>query len=461
MQDPSSQDKQDKNDIKGQPHYFQWGLTAFFVIIASVLVFYLLGWIPVFWQVFKHLLRILSPFIYGFVMAYLLMPIFNGIYRHLHPWLQARTKNATRIAKGVCSGLTLLIGIAVVVTLLWMVLPELVKSIFSLLESMDSYLNEISGWVGTLLQGNETLEQNFLQLSQQLSQQIVNWVENIALPQLVELISGAVSTVSVLFDLLIGIIIALYILASKDTFCAQAKKIMYSLCSIDLANRIIKRVNHVHRVFGGFITGKLIDSMLIGMICYFGLRLLMSFGLLTIESSYALLISVIIGVTNIIPFFGPFIGAVPSAILILVVSPLQALYFILFVVILQQFDGNVLGPKILGNSTGLSSFWVMFAILLFGGIFGFAGMAVGVPIFAVLYSALSELVKSLLEKRGLPTDTNEYRGKTRLDPASGVFVDISAEETPPITAKERRAAAAKAHAKKQAAQEKKTEEKKD
>ena len=151
------------------------------------------------------------------------------------------------------------------------------------------------------------------------------------------------------------------------------------------------------------------------------------------------------GVTNIIPFFGPFIGAIPSTILIMVISPVQAVYFVLFILALQQFDGNILGPKILGNSTGLSSFWVMFAILLFGGVFGFVGMAVGVPLFAVLYSAVTELVNSLLNKRGLSEDTNDYRGSKRIDPETKAFVEVQ-QEAPPVSAKERRRAAEKARA---------------
>ena len=265
--------------------------------------------------------------------------------------------------------------------------------------------------------------------------------------------TGVVTTVSVLFDLLIGIIIALYILNSKDTFCAQAKKTLYSVFSIQRANRIIKRVAYIHRVFGGFITGKLIDSLIIGLLCFAGLRILMGFGLMTMDQSYALLISVIIGVTNIIPFFGPFIGAVPSTILIMVISPVQAVYFVLFILALQQFDGNILGPKILGNSTGLSSFWVMFAILVFGGVFGFVGMAVGVPLFAVLYTMATEAVNNLLRKRGLSVDTNAYRGPKRLDPETRAFVEIR-EEAPPVSAKERREAAQKARAQAQKENEK-------
>ena len=162
------------------------------------------------------------------------------------------------------------------------------------------------------------------------------------------------------------------------------------------------RVAHIHRVFGGFITGKLMDSSIIGVLCFVGMRLMISFGWMTMPTSYALLIAVIIGVTNIIPFFGPFIGAIPSTILIMVISPVQALYFVIFVLLLQQFDGNILGPKILGNATGLSSFWVMFAILLFGGVMGFAGMVIGVPLFAVLYSMLTEKINHLLRSAVCP-----------------------------------------------------------
>ncbi|MBS6882948.1 MAG: AI-2E family transporter [Clostridiaceae bacterium] len=450
MQEPT---EHHRTEAQNQPHYFQWGLTAFCVIVSSVLVFYFLGWLPIIWRMIKKLLGILSPFIYGFVMAYLLMPVFNGLYRVLQPKLAQRMKRGTQIAKGLCSILSLLIGLAVVGVLLWMVLPQLIVSVFSLLESMDTYLDEISTWVASLLKDNPVIERNFLQLYEQFSTQVVDWVQNSALPQLVALMTGVVTTVSVLFDLLIGIIIALYILNSKDTFCAQAKKTLYSLFSIQRANRIIKRVAYIHRVFGGFITGKLIDSLIIGLLCFAGLRILMGFGLMTMDQSYALLISVIIGVTNIIPFFGPFIGAVPSTILIMVISPVQAVYFVLFILALQQFDGNILGPKILGNSTGLSSFWVMFAILVFGGVFGFVGMAVGVPLFAVLYTMATEAVNNLLRKRGLSVDTNAYRGSKRLDPETRAFVEIR-EEAPPVSAKERREAAQKARAQAQKENEK-------
>ncbi|WP_283674835.1 AI-2E family transporter [Butyricicoccus sp. Marseille-Q5471] len=439
MRDPFENDSSQHKD--GRSHYFQWGLTAFCVIGACILVAYLLKWLPGIYVLLKKLLKILEPFIYGFVMAYLLLPIFNWLYDKLKPWCVPRFKNGIPIAKGVSSALSLLSGIAVVGGLLWMVIPQLVLSIFSLLDSMDSYLAEISNWVAALLKDNPVIERNFMTLYDQLSDQIIGWVQNIA-PKLVELMTGVMSTVSVLFNIFVGVIIALYILNSKDTFCAQAKKAAYSLMPIPYANRVLSRVNHLHRVLGGFITGKLIDSLIIGLLCFVVLSIMNSLGVFTI-SEYLVLISVIIGVTNIIPFFGPFIGAIPSGLLIAVISPVQALYFALFVLALQQFDGNILGPKILGDSTGLTSFWVMFAILVFGGIFGFVGMAVGVPLFAVLYSILTDRLNNLLKKKGLPISTTAYRGSGRLDPNSHEFVDVQ-DEAHPVSKKERRHAAKEA-----------------
>ena len=450
MEDPN-QEKKSRFDL--QPHYIEWGLTALGVIVACVLVVFVLFRMTMIWGIIKKFFSILSPFIYGFVMAYLLMPVFNMLYRNLQPLMSRKFKNGTRLAKGLCSALTLAFGLAVVGVLLWMVLPQLVTSITSLVDSMDLYMNEISGWVASLLHNNPEIEHSFMRLYDQFSAQIMNWAQNDLLPQLGNMMSGVVTTVNVLMNLLIGVIIALYILNSKDTFCAQAKKMTYSLFAVEKANAIMARVAHIHRVFGGFITGKLMDSSIIGVLCFIGMRLMISFGWMTMPTSYALLIAVIIGVTNIIPFFGPFIGAIPSTILIMVISPVQAVYFVLFILALQQFDGNILGPKILGNSTGLSSFWVMFAILVFGGVFGFVGMAVGVPLFAVLYTMATEAVNNLLRKRGLSVDTNAYRGPKRLDPETRAFVEIR-EEAPPVSAKERREAAQKARAQAQKENEK-------
>ena len=208
----------------------------------------------------------------------------------------------------------------------------------------------------------------------------------------------------VLKDILIGLIVSVYLLARKDTFAAQSKKIIYSLLPTRYGDLVVEEVRSAYRIMSGFINGKLVDSAIIGVICLICCNIL--------RFPYPALVATIIGVTNIVPFFGPFIGAIPCFFLILLVNPLQAVYFALFVLVLQQFDGNILGPKILGDSTGLASFWVLFSILLFGGLFGFAGMVLGVPVFAMLYSILSRLVARGLRQRGLPVETAQYMGKT-------------------------------------------------
>ena len=214
------------------------------------------------------------------------------------------------------------------------------------------------------------------------------WIKTTLLPSMQNILSGAalgvLNVVVVLKNLVIGIIVAVYMLASRKRFVQQGKMVLYSVVKPRWASLITEEVKYADRMFGGFINGKILDSAIIGLLCYIGC--------LIFKFPSALLVSVIIGVTNVIPFFGPFIGAIPATLLILIQNPIKALWFVLFVLVLQQLDGNIIGPKILGNTTGLSSFWVLFAILLFGGLWGFAGMIVGVPLFAVIYDVIKKLV---------------------------------------------------------------------
>ena len=224
---------------------------------------------------------------------------------------------------------------------------------------------------------------------------------------------GVINVFSELFDLLIGVIVSIYVLFSKETFMRQSKKAVYAFLSPHNANLILHFTQKSNEIFGGFIIGKLIDSVIIGVLCFVGLSLL--------KMPYTLLVSVIVGATNVIPFFGPYIGAIPSAILILLEDPVKGIYFIIFILILQQIDGNLIGPKILGNSTGLTAFWVVFAILLGGGLFGFVGMLLGVPTFAVIYYIIQMLVNNRLEKKELPIESDCYDEYSYVDD-SGVYV---------------------------------------
>ena len=218
------------------------------------------------------------------------------------------------------------------------------------------------------------------------------------------------------WNLVIGFIISIYLLASKELFAAQAKKVVYAFVSVKRANRFLSNVRFANKTFGGFFIGKILDSIIIGVICFAVTSIL--------KMPFCVLISVIIGVTNIIPFFGPFLGAIPSTLLILFIDPLQALYFVIFVIILQQVDGNIIGPKILGSSTGLSSFWVIFSITFFGGIWGIVGMIVGVPIFAILFAFMKSLIETRLSARNLSPETKKYLRLLYIDADSSEFVEF-------------------------------------
>ena len=216
------------------------------------------------------------------------------------------------------------------------------------------------------------------------------------------IVSGSVfGLVSFLSDLLVGIIVSIYFLATKETCAAHARKVVCGLFPKEQVYWLLRGAAKVDSIFAGFVRGKLLDSLIIGIICFVGCSIL--------KFPYTPLVSVIVGVTNVIPFFGPFLGAIPSIFLILLDSPLKALYFTLFVLALQQVDGNIIGPKILGDKTGLSSLWVIVAILVGGSFFGIAGMFFGVPILACLTSLCSFLLESRLLRKNLPTRGHAYQ----------------------------------------------------
>lgn len=420
-----------------QNQYFRVAVSAWLVIVMSILCFFTFYKLDTIKEILGQLSSILRPFTFGFVVAYLLLPIFNTLVRKTNPWFSRVVRNpkkAKSFNKLFCSLISVTFFLLIVVALLSMVLPQLAESVMGLLEKLPEYLNRTEEWLTVhLFSNNPILEGNVQQLYASVSSSLMEWANTQLVPQLLEVMRGnfvgsfVSNTISFLKTVLVGFISAVYMLNSKDTFSAQGKKLIYSMFHTDTANVILENIRFVHKVFGGFITGKLLDSLIIGLITFFAMSIL--------QMPYVLLISVIIGVTNIIPFFGPFIGAIPSTLLIILVSPLQGVYFVIFILILQQFDGNILGPKILGDSTGLASFWVMFAILLFGGMFGFAGMVVGVPLFAVIYSAVSGLVNRSLGKKKLSVQTADYITLDHIDAESGEMIPITKDTIAPTAVK--------------------------
>lgn len=392
------------------------GITALCVIAAGLLIFFAFFNFSTIRAVASDVIRILMPFIIGAVIAYLLSPLYNCVVRNTDDWLKRNTKLRSTRGLAKAAGVITSLGTTILVLsgLVALVAPQFVSSLVGIVNSMQSYMDQASLWLETFFGDNPEIASSIEEYMGTISAQIVDWATSSLLPNL-ENISGTMHNVSsvvgvllsglmVLFkvakNLLIGFIVAAYILMGKSGMIAQAKKILYSVFRIPVANAVLKQFRYIHSVFGGFIRAKMVDSFLIGVLCFVGTTLM--------KTPYAVVISVIIGVTNVIPFFGPFIGAVPCICLILLISPIKAIYFVVFIIALQQFDGNILGPKIMSNSTGLSSFYVLLAILLFGGLFGFVGMIIGVPLFAVIYSLIRALVNSRLESNHLSTKTTDY-----------------------------------------------------
>jgi predicted PurR-regulated permease PerM len=272
---------------------------------------------------------------------------------------------------------------------------------------MPVMADNLSKWVTTLLKDNPQLQETANLVLESSSEQLQTWLTNTLVPKAQELIttlsSSVISTFGFLFNFFIGIIVCVYVLNSADKLKRQAKMIVRAITSPKYSDKIFEITYEMDQCFGGFIRGKLLDSLIIGILCFICISFM--------EMPYPVLVSTIVGVTNIIPFFGPFIGAIPGTLLILTVDPMQALYFVIFIFILQQFDGNILGPTILGQSTGLGSIWVLFSILIFGDLFGFVGMVIGVPTFAVIYYLISKYVFKKLKERNMDDVVDDYRSR--------------------------------------------------
>ena len=389
---------------QGFDKYVYLMLAGFGAISLSILFFFFLFRLETVGGYVKAAINTLMPFIIGCVMAYLIYPISQGITLYLDKLTSDRCKKFT-LTVGIFLGL-IIFGVAIYL-LLCMLLPQLVESITSIIVGMPVMADNLSNWVTTLLKDNPQLQETANLVLESSSEQLQTWLTNTLVPKAQELIttlsSSVISTFGFLFNFFIGIIVCVYVLNSVDKLKRQAKMIVRAITSPKYSDKIFEITYEMDQCFGGFIRGKLLDSLIIGILCFICISFM--------EMPYPVLISTIVGVTNIIPFFGPFIGAIPSAILILTVSPIQALYFVIFIFILQQFDGNILGPTILGQSTGIGSIWVLFSILIFGDLFGFVGMIIGVPTFAVIYYLISKYVFKKLAARDMEDVVEDYRSR--------------------------------------------------
>ena len=369
--------------------YLYVGLTIFLALGASILLFFMLDKIGQIQKILSIISDAAKPLIYGAIIAYLLYPtciFFEKQFAKLFKKVKNR-KLANKTSRGLSILLGFIVGISLVGVILYMVIPQIYESIVSIINSIPTYIEKISVFIDNKLSDNADLNKSVHQMLSQYTENITSilqsWSGQIGL--VVKSIGdGVLSIFVVTKNIFIGIIVAIYILADRHKFKLILKRFINLIFKKSAAKAVKDEIKYANNVVLNFISGRILDSTIIGIICY----ILM----LILRLPYPLLIAVLVGVTNIIPFFGPFLGAIPSALLILIVSPIQCLIFVIMIIILQQIDGNIIGPRVVGESIGLSSFWVLFSILIFSGLFGITGMIIGVPVFAIIYDIVKKTV---------------------------------------------------------------------
>ncbi|MBO4458338.1 MAG: AI-2E family transporter [Butyrivibrio sp.] len=405
--------------MKPEKNQITWAVTIFFLSIAIMLAYSTIFNSKSFLSTLSRIVDSLSGIIIGLVIAFLLVPLLDGIETKIlipiykkrgidvSRSIHANEKKRKQVRK-ISVSLTMIIFLLAIYGLFRVIIPQLINSVREIVRNFPIYLDNIDTYTESWYTANVSKDvESIMQqigasaesLSIFLSQKLMPLVPEV--DTIVKVASQSLfSFFNVFLDIIVGIIVAINVLASKEKFSTGGKKLAYALFREEVANEIVGGFRFIGNTFEAFVGGKLVDSLIIGVICYIGC--------VVMKINYPVLISVIVGVTNIIPFFGPYIGGGAGALLLVLISPVKALIFLVFVIILQQFDGNILGPRILGDSTGLSSFWVLFAITFFGGIWGIVGWLVGVPIFAVIYAFVSRLTNILLHKKGLSTRTTDY-----------------------------------------------------
>ena len=390
--------------------YISWGLTALAVVTAALLLSYILNSFAEVKALLISVLNILMPFIVGLVMTFLMAPLYNRLVAGLSRMFRGSKPErkgdvAEKIARFLATAICVFLILVVLTALTAMLIPQLISGVTDMINSMPQNSTSFQSFVHALFHEKyPDYEQLILRAYEQVSARIYEWANREFMPNInkyvLSLTSGVLKILASLKNFFLGLIIMAYGLNMKETLGTQLKRMLYGLFPVNGANCLIEECRFVKKTFSDFIVGKIIDSLIIGIICYICMNFM--------KFPYPLLISVFVGVTNIIPFFGPFIGAIPSALIILMTDPFAVIPFLIFILVLQQFDGNILGPKILGSATGVSSFWVLFSILFFGGLWGIVGMIIGIPTFAVIARLLERFISNRLEKRGCRTELEAY-----------------------------------------------------
>ena len=378
--------------------YFYAGVTLFSTLALCIVLYFTLSRIPDIYAGFKVFISAAMPLIYGAIFAYLLYPVcifFEKVFKKVFSKVKKR-KIANGLTRGISIFLSIAFGIGVVAIILYMVIPQLYESIMKIINSAPTYIDRISHFVDGFLKDNTelrtTVNNAINEYTSDITKLLTNWSSQIG--TVVKSIGDGVLSVAIVTkNIFIGIIVAIYLLADRHQFKIGLKRFIELVFSKKMSRVVKDEVKFANNVVLNFISGRILDSAIIGILCYILMVIL--------RLPFPLLIAVLVGVTNIIPFFGPFIGGIPAGLLILIEDPWKCLVFVIMIVILQQLDGNIIGPRILGDSIGLSSFWVLFSMLIFGGLFGLTGMIAGVPVFAIIYDIIKKIIIKCEKKKAL------------------------------------------------------------
>ena len=387
--------------------YLKIGITGAAILASGILCAFVLFKMRVIIELLKGITGILKPFLYGAVIAYLLAPLCNKIEEKLFQTFPKANRKAKRFICFIAIVISLCVALAIVWMVIMLIIPQVWDSVMKIIDMVPQKITILNNWIEHMLENQPELQAYFEEFANQAESHI-NSLLNVDTIQKVQSIINSLSVqvfgvLGVLKNISLGFLISAYLLGSRKLFGAQAGLILHGVFPDKWAGIIEEEIRYTDKMFNGFLVGKIIDSAIIGLLCFAGLSF-MGF-------EAPAFIGVIIGITNIIPFFGPFIGAIPCGLLLLLENPMHCLYFIIFIFVLQQLDGNVIGPKILGNTTGVSSFWVLFSILLFGGMWGVVGMVIGVPLFAVIYDIIRKLVYRELRKHKRESMITDYEEK--------------------------------------------------
>lgn len=398
--------------IKIRNPYVRQGVMFFIVGVCLILAYYGVNHISVLGDGIHRINDILMPFYLGIIMAFLLTPVYNQMMRLVYKGVKGKFKKAkreVRFSRTIASIVAVIVIAIVIVGVIMLIVPGTIDSVMQLIPKVEPAFDAAMDWAQNAFKDYPSISNAIQDNLDNMAGIIIRFAQDKLLPGSSDIVSGVFSTVASavgsVIDILVALVICVYLLNGKEMLCAKTKKLVLAAFKPEKSESIFEFGRLCNNVFGGFINGKIIDSIIIGILC----AILMGI----FKMPMIALISVIIGITNIIPFFGPFIGAIPSVLLLLIVDPRSAIEFAVLILCLQQFDGNILGPKILGKATKISALGVMFAIIVGGGLFGFIGMILGVPVFALIYTYISRGVNKGLDNKELSRDTLLYADYTK------------------------------------------------